>query len=49
MACFIVPAAEAIVTTVVAKTLEKKAEKRELTVQHSDGAHSELTAQRTPF
>ena len=49
MACFLVPTAEAIVTTIVAKTLEKKAKKSELSAPHTDGAHTELTAQRTPF
>lgn len=49
MACFIVPAAEAIVTTIAAKTLEKKAKKAELTAPHADAVPGELTAQRTPF
>ena len=49
MACFIVPATEAIVTTIVAKTLEKKAKKANLSVPHTQQASSELTAQRTPF
>ena len=38
MACFLVPAAEAIVTTVVAKVLKSKEETTEATVASSDGA-----------
>ena len=38
MACFLVPAAEAIVTTVVAKVLKSKEETAEATVASSDGA-----------
>ena len=42
MACFLVPAAEAIVTTVAAKVLKKREAKKET-------EHSELTQERIPF
>ena len=49
MACFVVPAAEAIVTTIAAKVMQKNAEKKALSVR-AQSAHSELTAaERTPF
>ena len=48
MACFVVPAVEAVVVTVAAKIMEKK-EKEPVTVNLSlDGVHTE-TVQKTPF
>ena len=48
MACFVVPAVEAVVVTVAAKIMEKN-EKEPVTVNLSlDGVHTE-TVQKTPF
>ena len=50
MACFIVPATEAIVTTVVSKVMEKKAAQNAAPTVCAEFAHGEIAqAQWTPF
>ncbi len=55
MACFIVPAAEAVVTTVAAKILEAKEKKGETVSAHSESetaslnAHTPQAAEKIPF
>ena len=50
MACFIVPAAEAIVTTIAAKVMEKKAVQKALHAPNTGLSNDEIAdTQRTPF
>lgn len=47
MACFLVPAAEAVVTTIVTKAVEAKESETEVTLQSEDGAIEVVS--KTPF
>ena len=51
MACFLVPTAEAIVTTVIAKSMEAKAEKTDYTQLETEAAEvqAEESHGKTPF
>lgn len=43
MACFLVPAAEAVITTVVAKVMKSKEKEKTMKVSFADGAAEDAT------
>lgn len=47
MACFLVPAAEAVVTTIAAKVIKSKEKEQTVSITTPDGAVEEVT--KTPF
>ncbi|MBQ6430570.1 MAG: hypothetical protein IJJ99_01650 [Oscillospiraceae bacterium] len=47
MACFLVPAAEAVITTVAAKVIKSKEKEQTISVSMPDGTVAEVT--KTPF
>ena len=49
MACFLVPAAEAVVTTIVTKCVESKEKKEDLTVSVSESGSNIVKEEKIPF